>query len=252
MTGMQIAVCIKQTPDTETIPRLSADGVEVLTEDITWIINPHDESAIEVALKLVEVHGGTVTVVALGPKRVEKALREGMAMGADRALHLSCDHMPHDAHVVANALKPPLESDGFDLVLTGQVSVDSGCGQVPQRLGVLLKWPSVTAVEELEVKDSSLTAARPVEGGREVYKMELPAVVGINRRIGEPRYPSFRNIMKAKRKPIAVVETSLLRSQMVVEQMRQPKAKGQGQVMTFGPQIADRVAGLLRHEAKVI
>lgn len=252
MTGMKIAVCIKQTPDTETIPTLTADGEDVLTEDITWIINPHDESAIEVALKLVETHGGTVTVVALGPKRVEKALREGMAMGADRAIHLGCGHMPHDAHVVAHALMPALEAEEFDLVLTGQVSVDSGSGQVPQRLGVLLNWPVVTAVEELEFSGETIRAGRPVEGGREIYKLELPAVVGINRRIGEPRYPSFRNIMKAKRKPIAVLEATLSQSHMVVEQMRLPKAKGQGQLMKFGPQTAERVAELLRHEAKVI
>ena len=252
VNGMKIAVCIKQTTDTETVPKLNAAGTQILTDDVTWITNPHDESAVEVALQLVEQSGGSVTVLALGPKRVEKALREGLAMGADRAIHLYCDRMPDDARVAARALSPVLAMEGFDLVLTGQVSVDSGGGQMPQRLGVLLDWPSATSVERLEVNGQMLTAGRPVEGGREEYALKLPAVVGINRRIGEPRYPSFRNIMKAKRKPIAVIDAELRPSQLICEQLCFPEEKGKRQIMTYSPGVADHVAYLLRHEAKVI
>ncbi|MDE2732048.1 MAG: electron transfer flavoprotein subunit beta/FixA family protein [Bacteroidota bacterium] len=249
---MKIAVCIKQTADTETVPGLDADGTRVLTDDITWIINPHDESALEVALRQVEEYGGSVTVLALGPQRVQKALREGLAMGADRAIHLRCERMPNDARVTARALKPILESEGFDLVLAGQVSVDNGGGQLPQRLGVLLGWPSVSAVEGLEVDGRKLTAQRPVEGGREQHELNLPAVIGINRRIGEPRYPSFRNIMKAKRKPVIAIEVTLEPSQLVCEQLRLPPQKTAGQIMTYGPGVADRVAHLIRSEAGIV
>ena len=249
---MKIAVCIKQTPDTETVPTLNADGTDVELDDITWIINPHDESAIEVALQLAEKHNGTVSLVALGPGRVEKALREGLAMGADEAIHLSCPEMPHDAHVVAQCLAPVLKQHGFDLVLTGQVSVDSAGGQLPQRLSVLLDWPGVTAVENLDLQDQEFTASRPVKGGQEIYTGLLPAVLGINRRIGEPRYPSFRGIMKAKRKPIRVVEIEVTDSRLTIEQLYMPSAKSAGQVIAHTPGAAAQVAGLLRDEAKVI
>ena len=249
---MKIAVCIKQTADTETIPKLDAEGTRVLTDDITWIINPHDESALEVALQLVEKNAGSVTVLALGPERVQKALRECLAMGADRAIHLRCDRMPDDAHVAARALKSTLDSEEFDLVLAGQVSVDIGGGQLAQRLGVLLGWPSVSAVEGLAVAGRQLTAHRPVEGGREQHELNLPAVVGINRRIGEPRYPSFRNIMKAKRKPVVAIDVALEPSQLVCEQLRLPPQKAAGQIMTYGPGVADRVANLLRQEARIV
>ena len=249
---MKIAVCIKQTADTESVPRLNADSTQVIDEDLTWIINPHDESAIEIALQLAKAHGGTVTLVALGPGRVEKALREGLAMGADAAVHVRCDTMPQDAHVVTHALMPVLRTNQFDLVLTGEVSVDWAGSQIPQRLGVLLGWPSITAVEKLDVDGRQVTAGRPIEGSEEVHTAALPVVVGINRRIGEPRYPSFRGIMKARRKRIDVVEADLLDSRLIVEALRQPEEKAEGQIMTFGPGVAERVASLLRHEVKVV
>ena len=249
---MNIAVCIKQTADTETIPRLDAKGGQVLTDDTTWIINPHDESAIEVALQLTEQNNGSVTVIALGPMRVEAALRNGLAMGADRAIHLSCEDMPHDAHVTARALAPILASEGFDLVLTGQTSVDSGGGQVPQRLGVLLGWPSVSSVERLELNEAHLTAARPMEEGQEVHTFKLPAIVGINRRIGEPRYPSFRNIMKAKRKPIERIKTALAQSQLICDRLSIPEEKAAGEIIEFGAGVAERLATIVSRETKIV
>ena len=173
-------------------------------------------------------------------------------MGADRAIHLSCDDMPHDAHVTARALAPILASEGFDLVLTGQTSVDSGGGQVPQRLGVLLGWPSVSSVERLELNEAHLTAARPMEEGQEVHTFKLPAVVGINRRIGEPRYPSFRNIMKAKRKPIERIETALAQSHLICDRLSIPEEKAAGEIIEFGAGVAERLATIVSRETKIV
>ena len=249
---MNIAVCIKQVADTEARPALSATGDHVVEDDLTWIINPHDESAIEVALQLRDEHHGNVTLVALGPPRVESAIRQGLAMGADRAIHLLSNSMPDDSHVVANGLATVLAQNTFDLVLTGQVAIDTAGHQVPQRLGVELGWPCVTAVEKLELDGHNVTARRPVEGGEEIHRFCLPAVIGINRRIGEPRYPSFRGIMQAKRRPIDERQVSLSESGLVLEKLHLPVEKAHGQVLHYSSDTVTQIAQLLRQEAKVI
>ncbi len=248
---MKIAVCIKQTPDTEARILVAPSGCSIEEAGLTWIISPHDESALEQALQIRDRCQGRVTAVALGPARVKQALREALAMGADEALHLPCDAMPADAAVTAAALAQALAPRTFDLILTGEQSIDQAGSQVPQRLAVALGWPCVTAVEGLEVDGNSVNAERPREQAEETVRFELPAVVGINRRIGEPRYPSFRGIMKAKRKPIGVAVVTLDEEAMVRVRMRAPKAKKQGVVGAYGSGIEDTVAALLAGAAKV-
>ena len=249
---MNIAVCIKQTADTESRPTLAPDGSSVGEEGLVWIINPHDESAIEVAVRLRDEQEGTVTLLALGPDRVESALRQGLAMGADFAVHLQCDTMPDDPKIVAGALANTISMRDFDLVLTGEVAIDGAGAQVPQRLGVLLNWPCVTGVEELEVTSDGLTARHPVEHGDEIHRCNLPAIVGINRRIGEPRYPSFRGIMKAKRKPIEKEAAALDVAQLQIASLALPASRSEGKILDYKDGVAERVIALLREEAKVI
>ena len=249
---MNIAVCIKQTADTESRPTLAPDGSSVREEGLVWIINPHDESAIEVAVRLRDEQEGTVTLLALGPDRVESALRQGLAMGADFAVHLQCNAMPDDPKIVAGALASTISTRGFDLVLTGEVAIDSAGAQVPQRLGVLLSWPCVTGVEELNVTSDGLTARHPVEQGDEIHRCSLPAIVGINRRIGEPRYPSFRGIMKAKRIPIEKEEAALGVARLQIASLALPASRSEGKILDYTDGAADRVIALLREEAKVI
>jgi len=242
---MRIAVCIKQTPDTEARIRLMRGGQGIEEDGLTWIISPHDESAIEQALLLKEKHGGDVTAIALGPDRVEPALRTALAMGVDSALHLACNMMPIDAKVVADALVCALRSQAYDLVLTGEHAIDQEGAQVPQRLAIALGWPCVTAVEAITLDGGTVQVQRPVEQTEETVWFALPGVVGINRRAGEPRYPSFRNIMKAKRKKIARTSVELGKSTMHVERLYQPPAKESGNIQTFGSGIEDVVAQFL-------
>lgn len=249
---MNIAVCIKQTADTEFRPALTPDGSSVGEEGLVWIINPHDESAIEVAVRLRDEQGGTVTLLALGPGRVESALRQGLAMGADLAVHVQCDAMPDDPKIVAGALANTISTRDFDLVLTGEVAIDGAGAQVPQRLGVLLNWPCVTGVEELKVTADGLTARHPVEQGDEIHRCNLPAIIGINRRIGEPRYPSFRGIMKAKRKPIEKEPAVLEDAQLHVASLALPASRTEGKILAYEEGVAEQVITLLREEAKVI
>lgn len=249
---MNIAVCIKQTADTEFRPALTPEGSSVGEEGLVWIINPHDESAIEVAVRLRDKRGGTVSLLALGPDRVESALRQGLAMGADFAVHLQCDTMPDDPKIVAGALADTISTRNFDLLLTGEVAIDGAGAQVPQRLGVLLNWPCITGVEELRVTSDGLTARHPVEQGDEIHRCNLPAIIGINRRIGEPRYPSFRGIMKAKRKPIEKEPAVLEVAQLHVASLALLASRSEGKILAYEDGVAAQVITLLREEAKVI
>ncbi|WP_456424944.1 electron transfer flavoprotein subunit beta/FixA family protein [Rhodocaloribacter sp.] len=248
---MNIAVCLKQTPDTETRVKIAGDGVSVLEDDVQWIINPYDEAAVEAALRLTEAHGGEVTVFSLGPPRVEKAIREALAMGAHRAVRLHADAVPADPRVTAKALATALRDGGFDLILAGQQAVDDDQAQTPQRIAQALDLACVTNVEELTVEGGRGTARRVLEGVQEVSTFSLPAVLGVNLRLNEPRYPSFKGIMQAKRKPIDVIEAELAEPKLVVERLSYPPEKAAGRVFE-GVEAVPEVVRLLHEEAKVI
>jgi len=249
---MNIAVCVKQTADTESRPVLSSDQSHVTDEGLVWIINPHDESAIEVAVQLRDEQRGAVTLFAMGPDRVESALRQGLAMGADEAVHLQCDPMPNDQKMVADILSQRIKSDNFDLILTGEMAVDGAGAQVPQRLGILLDWPCITGVEELSVVQNQLTARQPVEQGDKIHICQLPAVIGINRRVTEPHYPSFKGIMKAKRKSIHRETVTLASPQFHIESIELSKSKSEGKILIYGDGVASEVVTLLREEVNII
>ncbi len=248
---MNIAVCLKQTPDTETRVKIAGDGVSVLEDDIQWIINPYDEAAVEAALRLTEAHGGEVTVFSLGPPRVEKAIREALAMGAHRGVRLHADAVPADPRVTAMALADALRDGGFDLILAGQQAVDDDQAQTPQRIAQALDLACVTNVEELMLEGGRGTARRVLEGVQEVSTFPLPAVLGVNLRLNEPRYPSFKGIMQAKRKPIDVIEAALAEPKLVVERLSYPPEKAAGRVFE-GVEAVPEVVRLLHEEAKVI
>ncbi len=249
---MNIAVCVKQTADTESRPVLGNDQSHVTDKGLVWIINPHDESAIEIAIKLRDQHGGTVTLIALGPDRVESSLRQGLAMGADQAIHLHCEIMPEDSFIVSDVLATSIQTDDYDLVLTGEVAIDGAGGQVPQRLGVLLDWPCITGVEELSVESGELTARHPIEQGDEIHNCKFPAVIGVNRRIGEPRYPSFKGIMKAKRKPIEKKAVSPASPQLQTDSLELSTPRSEGKILIYKEGVAAEVVTLLRDTSKVI
>ena len=247
---MNIAVCIKQTPDTTTQIKIN-DG-KVVEDGIQWIINPYDEFAIEEALRLTEKHGGEVTIVSLGPARVEKTIREALAMGAHKAIRVDCDAIPEDPGVTAKALADVLRTGSYDLIFTGRQAIDDDHGQLPSRLSQLMDLPCATVVVELNVDGERATALREVEGGHERLSFSLPAVVGANRHLNEPRYRSMRGIMQAKRIPIEVVPAGLTEPQLFIDSVKYPPQKGERKLFTNGATDATEVARLLRDEARVI
>ena len=200
---MKIAVCIKQVPDTETRIRIGPDGKGIVESDVNWIVSPYDEFAIEEALRIKEAKGGEVVLVSLGPDRAQSALRNGLAMGADSALHLKDPLFDQTdtlgtAWALATALKPMAP----DLVLMGQQGVGGDNAQVPGLVAEILDLPQVTMAVKIEVQDGKATIEREIEGAHETWDVTLPAVVSAQKGLNEPRYASLKGIMAAKKKLI--------------------------------------------------
>ena len=208
---MKIAVCVKQVPDTETRVRIAEGGKGIVENDINWVVSPYDEFAIEEALRIKEKQGGEVVLVALGPERAQSALRNGLAMGADSAVHLKDALFDGtDVFGVATALSAALKALGADLILTGQLGVGGDNGQVPGLVAEMLDLPQVTMAVKIELADGKATVEREIEGARETWETSLPAVISAQKGLNEPRYASLKGIMAAKKKTIEAKDAAAL------------------------------------------
>jgi electron transfer flavoprotein beta subunit len=210
---MNILVCIKQTFDTE--EKINLREGKILEEDPQWIVNPYDEYAIEEAISIKEKKGGEVTVISIGPERTETALRHALAMGADKAVLI--EEVNGDEYTISKVLAAYAKGKNFDLILTGNQSIDNGAGQVGVRLAEELGIPHITSIVQLKMDEEKLLIERDVEG--EIFKIEasLPLLVSCQQGLNEPRYPSLPNIMKAKRKPLEIIGISdLIDSQEIL------------------------------------
>ena len=209
---MKIIVCVKQVPDTTTRIRVAPDGRGIVESDVSWIVAPYDEFAIEEALKIREAKGGEVVLVSLGPDRVQSALRNGLAMGADSAVHLKDPLFDAtDTLGTARALAAAIKTLApYDLVLTGQQGVGGDNSQIPGLLAELLDLPQVTVAVKIEVGDGKAVVEREIEGAHETWETSLPAVLSAQKGLNEPRYASLKGIMAAKKKTIDVKDAAAL------------------------------------------
>jgi electron transfer flavoprotein beta subunit len=206
---MKIVVCVKQVPDTEARIRIAPDGKGIAENDLSWIVSPYDEYAIEEALKLKEAKGGEVVLISVGPDRVQSALRNGLAMGADSAIHMRDPLFENlDSYGTAWALAAAIKPLGPDLVLAGQQGVGTDNSQVPGMLAEILDLPQVTMAVKIEITDGKATVQREVEGATETWETTLPAVLSAQKGLNEPRYASLKGIMAAKKKPITVMDAA--------------------------------------------
>jgi electron transfer flavoprotein beta subunit len=259
---MKIIVCIKQVPDTETRIRVAPDGKAIVESDVNWIVSPYDEFAVEEALRLKEKHGGEVVLVSLGPDRAQTALRSGLAMGADSAVHVKDAALDGaDTLGVARALAAAIKGLApYDLVLTGQQGVGGDNSQIPGLLGELLDLPQVTLAVKLEVQDGKATVEREIEGAHETWETSLPAVISAQKGLNEPRYASLKGIMAAKKKPIEVRDAAALglsaddlRPRVCVTAMELPPPRPAVRMVAGDPATqAKELIRLLHEEAKVI
>jgi electron transfer flavoprotein beta subunit len=203
---MKILVAIKQVPDTATQVKIAADAKSIETAGITWIVSPYDEFALEEALRIKEKRGqGEVVAVTLGPERAKEALRSCLAMGADRAVHVN-DPAFNDADTLttARALAAVIKQEQPGLVLVGRQAIDDDMGAVGAQLAEVLGWPCAYWIMEdtIDADGKTVKTARQVEGGLEVFEIPLPAVLAAQKGLNEPRYPTLKGIMGAKKKEI--------------------------------------------------
>ncbi len=248
---MKTVVCIKRVPDTETRIRIADDGASVDLSGVKYIISPYDEFAMEAALRLKESAGGQVTALTLGEAAAGEQLRSALAMGADDAVLLTGE-TGMDGLATAKALAAELNDAGADLILFGMKAADHDQQQVGPMVAELLGLPCVTVVAELESDDGSLVCHREIEGATEIVEVELPAVVTITKGPYEPRYPSLKGIMAAKKKPMEEKEAEVPASRVQVHRLTYPPERPEGQIVGEGPDAVPELVRLLREDAKVL
>ncbi len=206
---MKIAVCVKQVPDTWAEKRLRADDSTLDREAADGVMNELDEYAVEEALRLVEAHGGEAVVVSMGPDRAAETVRKALSMGADSGVHLVDDTLHgSDALATSYALAEVLSGRGFDLIIFGSESTDARMSVVPAMVAERLNLPQVTFAQKVDIDGSTVRIERQTEYGFDTVEATLPAVVSVVEKINEPRYPSFKGIMAAKKKPVETLSVA--------------------------------------------
>jgi electron transfer flavoprotein beta subunit len=204
---MNIVVLVKQVPDTYSERKLTDADHTLDREASDAVIDEINERSVEAALQLKEAHGGEVTVVCMGPDRATDAIRKALSMGADKAVHLSDEGLHgSDAVQTAKALAKVIGTvDGYDLVVAGNEASDGRTGAVPAMVADVLGLPALTHAQELAVEGSTVTVTRGTDDGITKLTAELPALVSVGEKLNEPRYPSFKGIMAAKKKPVQTI-----------------------------------------------
>jgi len=253
---VKIAVCIKQVPTREWQPRIRDDKRWVRDEDVSYEMNEPDAYALEEALRLREKHGGEVVVCAAGPARVQQVLREALARGADRALHVEDDALASaDAFVTAGALAAAMRDEQFDLVLTGLQSDDQGHAQTGVILAERLGIPHSTIIMEVQIQDGRLRVKRELEAGWfQWIAVPLPALLTIQSGINQLRYATLKGIMAAKKKEIRKVPLpgGLTPAQEILA-LSLPSRTKETQIIGGSPQDAAReLVRRLREEARAL
>src|SRR6478609_3245983 len=250
---VNVLVCVKRVPATAGKISLTADERAIDTRYLGFTVSPHEECAVEEAVRIVEAHGGSSTVLTLGPEEATDQLREAMAIGIDRAILLQTDGGEWDAVATANAITDAIRAreaqDGpFDLILLGNEAADTGDYQVGVRIATALDRPVVSGAKGLEVRDDTVVARREAPGGGwEVYEIPRPAVVTVKEGINLPRYPSVPWRLRARKKEIDRVELpagggapSMIRLRVPIEQ------ESAVEILGDGPEAAPRVVDVFR------
>jgi electron transfer flavoprotein beta subunit len=250
---MDIVVCIKRVPATDTAIKIAADGKSIDPTGVSFEMNAYDEFALEQALRIKEQLGqGSVTVVTIGPKEAQKELRDALARGADKAVLLTTDQWVYDGASTAAALAKWLAANPCQIVLCGKQAVDSDNNQLPPNLAAHLGFGCVTEVNKLELQDGVFTAERDIEGAREVVTCKTPAVISCNKGLNEPRYANLKGIMAAKKKPLEEAAAELAAPAMAIVSLELPPARAAGKILGEGVDAVPALIDALRNEAKAL
>jgi electron transfer flavoprotein beta subunit len=265
---MKMLVLVKQVPDTATQVRVGSDPRGIDQTGITWIVSPYDEFALEEALRIKERRGqgpaDEVVVVTLGPERAKEALRSCLAMGADRAIHVNDPVFEGaDTLTAARALAAVVRLETPQLVLTGRQAIDDDIGATGAQVAEILGWPCLSWIMEEAVSPDAtrIRVGRQVEGGLEVFDVPLPCVVSAQKGMNEPRYPTLKGIMGAKKKEIKELKAADLQAggwtgaavalEVVALEALPPRPPGR--ILTGDPkEMARELVRALREDVKVV
>jgi electron transfer flavoprotein beta subunit len=249
---LNLVVCIKRVPDTETRVRIDGSGSGIDPSGVKYVISPYDEFALELALRTKEGAGdGEVALLSLGDSSAQETLRKGLAMGADSAVLLTGD-VGMDGLATAKALAAELEGRSAPLVLFGVKAIDDDQQQIGPMVATLTGRACVTGVSSFRVEGDKVVCDREVDGGSEVVEATLPAVVTITKGQHEPRLASLKGIMAAKKKPLEEKPAQTADSRVKVLALREPAARPEGRIVGEGPDAVPELVRLLREEAKAI
>ena len=252
---MKILVSAKRVTDPYTTLALKSDGSGLDLEDVDYKMNPFCEIAVEEALRIIdEVDDGEVIAVSMGNEDAEREIRQALAMGADRGIHVECDEEELDSDLVARLFAKLCEEEEPDLIILGKQATDGDNNQVGQLLAEYMNWPQATFAYKFELNDDENGAdvMREVDGGVETVRLSFPAVVTTDLRLNEPRYASLQGIMKAKRKPLDVFDPDELGVELTpkieVVGWEMPQERQAGVMLDSIEALFDK----LQNEAKVI
>jgi electron transfer flavoprotein beta subunit len=246
---MNILVSVKRVPLTGGKIVLTDDERAISTRHLGFTISPHEECGCEEAIRLIEGHGGTSTVLTLGPPEAEEQLRDMMAIGIDRAVHLVTDGGEWDPQATARAIVEAIqgEPEPPDLLLFGNESADAGNYQVAIRVARALNLPCVTGVKAMSVHGNTVRCEQEVDSRRDVYEVPLPAVVTVKEGINLPRYPSVPGRLRAKRKPVESRTPAQLDPRLEMVRLKLPPGSGkQVEILGRGPEAASAVVEILK------
>jgi electron transfer flavoprotein beta subunit len=245
---VRVLCCVKRVPITGGRMVLTADAQALETKHLGFTISPHEECAVEEAVRIVEAGGGEVVVLTLGPAEAEEQLRDCMAIGADRGILLQTDGTDWDAQATATAIVDAVRGEEpFDLLLFGNESADAGNYQVGIRVAYALGLPVVTGLKKIELLGDRARVERDVGGARDVYEVPLPAVLTVLEGLNLPRYPSVPGRLRAKSKPLAVVEPAQTEPRLEKVRLVVPEGQGkQAEVLGRGAEAAPRVVEVMQ------
>ena len=254
---MRVAVCIKRVPITGGRIVLADDGRAINTQHLGFTISPHEECGVEEAVRLIKANKGDTVVLTLGPPEALEQLRDAMALGLDRAIHLQTDGQEWDAEATAASLLDAIRAEeatngAFDLIFFGNESADSAGFQVGIRVAYALGRPCVTGLKKVTLEGESVRCEQEVEGGRDVYVVPLPAVLTVKEGLNLPRYPSVPGRMRARTKPVTLLTPATPSSKLELVRLVLPPGGGRrAEPLGNGASAAPAVVDML-HAAGVL
>ena len=252
---MKIAVLVKQVVGSESSLEISQDQKWIDDSNATFVMNPPDNYAIEEAMLIKEKVGvGEVVIVSMGPQRVQKVIREGLSKGADRGIHIETENLKEiDPLYTSKVLAETLSGESFDLILSGLQSDDSGMGQTGVLLGELLNMSTATLAIETDIDKNKIRVKRELESGWfQWVELKSPSSISIQSGINQPRYPSLKGIMSAKKKEIKVVSAPLIETKQNVSEVFVPKKSKETEFIEADiDSTVERIIEILKTEVKV-